>query len=171
MLRRDVEVRQRVSAGIHRCEQALAQGARVHVHAPHPADAVDSGEGLEQLRELWTTGQVVAVAREILGDQIDFDDAVSGEALRFANEVIDRAAALFAAQGGDDAEGAGVVAAFSNLQIRRVLRHRVDAGQVAASDEGQVIGDLIAGLIVITIFPQNTNANKILTQFVCTAHV
>ena len=88
----------------------------------------------------------MTVAREVLGNEVQLDDAAPGEVVGLFDDVGDGTAALFAAQRGDDAEGAGVVAALGDLQVRRVAGHRVGAGQVAAGDEGEVLGDLVSRL-------------------------
>ena len=79
-----------------------------------------------------------AIGAGVLGDDEQFFDAGIGEVFRFAQHVADRAADQIASHGGDDAEGATVVAAFGNFEIRVVPRGQADALWRHEIDEGVV---------------------------------
>ena len=68
-----------------------------------------------------------AVGAGVLRDDQNLFHAGPGQVLGFSEHVADRARYQRAAQRGDDAEGAAVVAAFGNLQIGVVIRRQADA--------------------------------------------
>ena len=71
---------------------------------------------------------VCAVGGGVLGDDEQFFHAVFHEVRRFAHDLPDGAALQAAAQVGDDAEGAFVVAAFGDFQVGVVARGEFEAG-------------------------------------------
>ena len=70
---------------------------------------------------------VDAISARILRDDHQFLDAGGGEPLRFAQHLGRRARHEIAAQRGNDAEAAAIVAALRNLQIGEVARCQLDA--------------------------------------------
>ena len=77
------------------------------------------GEGVEQRGEAVFEAEVFAVAGGVLADEGDFLDAAGDELLGFGDDGFEAAGAEFAAQVGDDAEGAGVVAALGDFDVGR----------------------------------------------------
>ena len=61
--------------------------------------------------------QVFAVAGGVLADEGDLADALRDEALGFGDDAGEGAGAELAAELRDDAEAAGVVAAFGDLDV------------------------------------------------------
>ena len=101
----------------------------------------------QQGRQLTLAVQVDAVAGDVLGD----DDALLhtglGQLLRLGQHVLHAAASVLAPQGGDDAEGAAVVAALGDAEVGEVfgrgqhpvklVDHAVDVAEAA----GRAAGD------------------------------
>ena len=71
--------------------------------------------------------EIEAVGGGILADDQQFLRARRHQLLRLAQHGIDRARGQIAANGGNNAEGAAVVAAFGNLQVAVVARRQLDA--------------------------------------------
>ncbi len=79
-------------------------------------------EAGEKLREAVFEAEVFAVAGGVLADQIDLAHALFEEASGFRDHGFETAAAEVAAILRDHAEGAGVIAALGDLQVREVAR-------------------------------------------------
>jgi hypothetical protein len=79
------------------------------------------------LRQAVAQAEVFAVRSGVLADQGDFAGAGSGKIFRFAYHRFKSAAAELSAQLRNDAEGAGVIAAFRDFDVRGVLRSGEDA--------------------------------------------
>ncbi len=92
----------------------------------HPLQAVDVAAGPQQLAEREPVAELDAVGVDVLAQQGDLDDALVDEGLDLGQDVAGTAVGLLATQAGDDAEGAGVVAAHRD-------RHPAGVGRVAAS--------------------------------------
>ena len=82
--------------------------------------------------------QVEPVGAGVLRDHQDFLDPGADQALGLGQHLLDRPAGEVAAQRGDDAEAAAVVAALGNLQIGVVARRQLDAGRRQQIQEGVV---------------------------------
>ena len=100
-------------------EQFAGDAIRIGVEEAQPAKAFDTGERFEQEREAVFDAEVFAVAGRVLADEGDFLDAACDELLCFGDDGLEAARAELAAQIGNDAEGAGMVAAFSDLDVGR----------------------------------------------------
>ena len=77
------------------------------------------GERFEQRSEAVFQAKVFAVAGGVLADESDFLHAAGDELLRFGDHGLEAPRAELAAQVGNNAEGAGVIAAFGNLDVGR----------------------------------------------------
>ncbi|MNL03294.1 hypothetical protein D3C87_1238260 [compost metagenome] len=73
---------------------------------------------------------LLAVTGGVLGDQDELLDAALGQHLGFLDDGVHRAGRVAAAQLRNDAEGAGVIAAFRDLEVGG----RADGGQEARQD-------------------------------------
>src|SRR5690606_17391783 len=73
--------------------------------------AVDSPHGAEEFAERVTIAELDTVRVDVLAEEGDLDRSVVDECLHLGEDVAWSAILLLAAEGGDDAEGAGVVAA------------------------------------------------------------
>ena len=71
--------------------------------------------------------EVFAVAGGVLADEGDLLDAAGDELLRFGDDGFEAARAEFAAQVGNDAEAAGVVAALGDFDVGRGARRGEEA--------------------------------------------
>ena len=94
----------------------------IGVEEAQPAQAVDAGECVEQRGEAVFQAEVFAVAGGVLADERDLLHAAGDELLRFGDDGLEAARAEFAAQVGNDAEAAGVVAALGDFDVGRGAR-------------------------------------------------
>ena len=117
MLERDVEIFADVVVLGDGVEQLAGDAVGVGVEEAEPAQAFDAGEGVEEGGEAVFDAEVFAVAGGVLADEGDFLDAAGDELPGFSDDGFEAAGAEFAAQVGDDAEGAGVVAALGDFDV------------------------------------------------------
>ena len=132
----------------HDLEQLVGDRRRVRVEQPEPADVGHAdGESPEQPGERGVARQVAPVGGQVLRDQGELDRTLRREARGLGDEVVHRTALVPATDLRDDAEAAGVVAAFRDLEIGRPPGARPDAGRHAvrgqhvlraAVDDGRV---------------------------------
>ena len=101
----------------HRFEQAGGDLVGVGVEEAEPAQAGEDGEGVEELGEAFGEAEVFAVAGGVLADEGDLADALGDEVLGFGDDGGHAAGTELAAELRDDAEAAGVVAAFGDLDV------------------------------------------------------
>ena len=127
MLQRHVDVFGQAFVGGEGFEHFLRYAIWIGVEKAHPEQVFDLGEAFEELREAVAQVEVFAVGGCVLADQGDFASAGGGEIFRFADDGFESAAAEFAAKLRDDAEGAGVIAAFGDFDVGLVLRRGDDA--------------------------------------------
>ncbi len=146
VLERHVDVLHDLGLARDRVDQLVVERARERVVEPDPVDAFGLAELAQQLGEgLARPGRaarVPAVAREVLRDQVDLAHAARAERADLGGDVRDRAAALRAAQLGDDAERARPVAALGDLDVRRVGGPDADARRLVIVDVRGGLGDL-----------------------------
>ncbi len=95
----------------HRGDHVVREVARVRRGEADPLQALDLPGGAQQLGERLAVAQVGAVGVDVLAEQGHLDDALADQRLDLGEHVAGPAVLLLAAQRGDDAEGAGVVAA------------------------------------------------------------
>jgi hypothetical protein len=138
VLQRDVEVLGDVVVLGDGFEQARGDLVGVGVEEAQPAQAGERGEGVEQRGEAVFEPEVFAVAGGVLADEGDLADALGDEVFGFGDDRRHAARAELAAQLRDDAEAAGVVAAFGDLDVGRGARRGEDArGLVGVEVLGQ----------------------------------
>ena len=103
-------------------EQLAGDLVGIGVEEAHPAEVFDLREPLEQQREAVLQAEVFAVAGGVLADERDFAHALlrRGAAASAMTDSKRRRAEL-AAQLRDDAEAAGMIAAFGDLDVGGVL--------------------------------------------------
>ena len=81
-----------------------------------------------------------------MGNQQQFLDSFRDELLGLAANRFDGATPMFPTHLGDDAEGAGVVAALGNLDVGEVFWGESPAGSIEIGNvNGEVIGDEVLG--------------------------
>ena len=100
-------------------------------------------QGPQQFGQLWLSSQVEAVVGGDLADQHQLLHPLGCQLLGFGHDALDRAGALVAAQVGNDAEGAAVVAALGHLEVGHRLAGGAVAGQVLIGHEGGVGAHLL----------------------------
>src|ERR1700690_359633 len=127
MLERYVDVGADVVVGGDGIEQVAGDFVWVRVKETNPMQAFDAGELFQQERQTIFQAEVFAVAGCVLPDESYFAHAGLGKTLRFGNDGFEAARAELAAQLRDDAEGAGMIAAFGNFDIGRMTGRREDA--------------------------------------------
>jgi hypothetical protein len=109
--------------------------------------ALDVAAGPQQLRERAAVAELDAVGVDVLPEQRHLQDAVGGERLHLGEHVTGPAVLLLTAQGRDNAERAGVVAAHRDRHPARV------GGLAARGQRGgehlERLGDLHLGRGVV----------------------
>ncbi len=134
MLQRDVEVRQYLAIA-HQRDDVIHVRVGIDVVQAHPhaelgqllAQGHHAGLDRHAVVEAGAVLDVDAVGGGVLGDDQDLLHAGLFQALGLGQYLADGAAHQIPAHGGDDAEGAAVVAAFGNLQIGVMTGGQLDA--------------------------------------------
>jgi hypothetical protein len=117
VLERHVEVFADVVVAGDGFEESAGNAVGIGVEEAEPAQAVDAGERVEQGGEAVLEAEVFAVAGGVLADEGDLANAAGDEGFGFGDDGFESARTEFAAQVGNDAEGAGVVAALGDFYI------------------------------------------------------
>jgi len=149
VLERHVEVRQHAAAR-HQGNHFVHGWVWIDVMQAHPR-AEGLGQVAQRLHQLQharlhgpaveeasAVSHVDAVGRRVLADHQQFLDAALEQRPCLLQHVADRAAHQVAAHRGDDAEGAAMVAALADLEVRVMARRELDAGRGHQVDEGIV---------------------------------
>ena len=117
MLEGQVEVVANVVVAGDGFEEAAGDAVGIGVEEAEPAEVGDLGERVEELRQAVLEAEVFAVARGVLTDEGDLAGAAGDELLGFGDDRFKSARAEFAAKVGNDAEGAGMVAALGDFDV------------------------------------------------------
>ena len=126
----------------NRVEQFLRDAIWVGVQKSHPQQVVGQRKFLQQLREAVAQAQVFTVRSRVLADKGDFPRAGLRQILRLAHHRFESAAAKRATKLWNNAKRAGMVAAFSDLDVGRVFRRGDDARrQVVIKKRGRLRGE------------------------------
>ena len=142
VLEGNVEVGQHQPLG-HQRHQLAHMGVGVDIVEPHPSaqaaqlagEIGDMGAHLAALPRREVMLAVHAIGRGVLRDHQKLPHPRIHQLFRFAQDGMGRAAGQFAAHVGDDAEFAGMVAAFGNLQIAVMPGGQFDPGGGHQVDE------------------------------------
>ena len=102
---------------------------------PQRAEVAGKIRDMGAVPPLLGMAQVKAIGRGVLADHQQFAHAAGDQLLGLAHHRMGRAADKAAAQIGDDAELAGVIAALGNLQIGVVARRQPHLGRGQQVDE------------------------------------
>src|SRR6185437_7400699 len=89
--------------------------------------------------------KILAIARGVLTDQVDFPDALGEQARGFGDDRLKPAASKFAPILGDDAKRAGMIASFGDLNVREMTRGGKNARR-------QIVIEISAGWVRFAIF-------------------
>ncbi len=100
------------------------------VHHPHPAQPLDLAQLDEQVRQVVTQAQVLAVVGGVFGHQGDLASAQLCERRGLFDQHLHGLAGQLASNLGDRAEGADVIAALAQAQVRGVRRGEQGSAQV-----------------------------------------
>ena len=117
MLEGDVEILGDVVVARHGLEQVRRDLVWVGVEEAQPAEAGKDGEGVEERGEAVGEAEVFAVAGGVLADEGDLADALGDEVFGLGDDGRHAARTELAAKLRDDAEAAGVVAAFGDFDV------------------------------------------------------
>ena len=141
VLQRDIDVIRDLRVIRDSLQQALGDLVGISVEETYPLQLFDLRQSFEEKRETVLHAQVFAVAGGVLPDEGDFFHALFREALGFRNHRFETARAEFAAQLRDDAERAGMIAAFGDLDVGRVFRRGQETRRVVVVEIVRQIGD------------------------------
>ena len=136
-------------------DEVVAPVGGMGVEQADPEVAFDFVESADKGREGFALGGVYAAAGfgavfgpfihaevgGILGDEIDFFDAGGDEVACLFDDAVLRTAAVAATDLRDDAEGAGVVAAFGDFDVGEVVWGEAEAGGIVVGDVFGLAGD------------------------------
>mmetsp|Transcript_21549 Transcript_21549/g.51418 ORF Transcript_21549/g.51418 Transcript_21549/m.51418 type:complete len:364 (+) Transcript_21549:465-1556(+) len=127
VLERHVDVLADLGVGGDLIDERLGEVGRVRVQNAYPAEALDGAEVPQQLGEAVPLPRVHPILVCVLGDEVQFLRAGVDQALRLPQDVGVALGAEAAAESGDRAEGARVVAALRDTQVRGVARGQAEA--------------------------------------------
>ena len=117
VLQRHVDVRADLLLAGDRIEQLVGDVTRVVVEQPDPAQPIDLHQLTQQAAQRRAVAPIAAVGGQILCDEVELDDAVVRQRRGFGKHRVERPALVTAADLRNDAEAAGVIAAFRHLEI------------------------------------------------------
>ena len=151
MLERDIDVADHVLRLADGLDELVAPVCGVRVKQANPEISINLVKFAEERGERLALGGVDLAARvgagirpavhaevgRVLGDQVDLLHAFGDELTGFLDDGFHRAAAMASADARDDAEGAGVVAAFGDLDVSRMAWRQAEARGVKIGDEGR----------------------------------
>ena len=139
MLERDVDVGDEARLARHELEDRVVERLRIGVEEADPGERPSprASASTSRASPCAPQAEVLAVARRVLRDQDELRDALRLERPRLRDERVDRAAPLAAAHLRDRAEGAGVVAALADLQVRVAAAAREDARRRLVVEPGR----------------------------------
>ncbi len=126
VLQRDVDVFDDFGERCNCVNQLVCEVAGVRVQDADPLDALDVGQRGKQVRQATAVSpwEVLAILVRVLCNQVQLPHAAGRQASRLIQHIVPGLAAELAAEGGDGAESALVVAALSDAQVRRVARRQ-----------------------------------------------
>src|ERR1700761_473410 len=124
MLQRHVEILHDAVVLRDGIEQVPGDLVGVGIEKAQPGESVYLRETIEQRGESVFQAEVLAVAGGVLTDQRDLAYSAGDKLLRLGDHRLEAARTELATQVRDHAEGAGMIAALGNFEIRRCLAGR-----------------------------------------------
>ena len=106
-----MQLRHHVGGLGHGINDVVGERGGVRAGEPDPFQAFNVPAGPEELGEGLPVAELHTVGVDVLAQEGDFDGAVVHQRLDLGKDVSGPAVFLLSAEGGHDAEGAGVVAA------------------------------------------------------------
>ena len=147
VLQRDVDVGTDVFVGGDGFEETTCDFIGVRVEKTDPAKIFNCGQLLQQNGESFLQAEIFAVTSRVLADKRNLADAAASQALSLCDDRLKSPGTEFAAQLGNDAEAARVIAALGNLDVGGVARRREDArGAVVVEIVGKIGNRAIPGI-------------------------
>jgi len=113
-------------------QQARRHLVGIGVEEAQPLQSGQHGHGVKQRGETVLQPEIFAVAGSVLADQGDLAHALRYKSLGLGDDGFHRPRAELAAQLGDDAEAAGVVASLGDLDVGRRSRRSQNARRLVA---------------------------------------
>ena len=102
-------------------QQPVGHAVRVGVQHADPAGVLEPGQPVEEDGQAVSQAEVLSECRRVLTDQRQLPSTLSEQVRGLVDHGLEAAAAKAAPQLRNDAEGARVVAAFVDLEVREVL--------------------------------------------------
>ena len=141
MLQGNVNVRTNVVVGCDRLEKSARDFVGICVEEANPPQAFDVRELFQQRGQAIFQSKVLAVTGGVLSDERDFADAGLRQSLGLGDDRFETPRAKLSPKLGNDAEAAGMIAAFGDLNVgRRARRGQNARGVIVVKVIGQ-IGD------------------------------
>ncbi len=110
MLKRQIDVRDEPFEPRVGSNEVVAEAGRMSVEQANPAHAVDPVQSLEQPDDARPSGDVHAVGRRVLPDEVELPHAELGEGVRLGEDLTGGSAVKRAPDRGNRAVAAAVVA-------------------------------------------------------------
>ena len=142
MLQWDVKILRDILVARDGFEQARGDLVGIRIEKPQPLEASERSECIEKIGQFHASPEfrirreVFAIACSVLADERDLAHTLRDEMLRLGDDGCDGTRAELAAKLRDDAEAAGMVAAFRNFDIRRGAWRREDAWRIGGVEIG-----------------------------------
>ena len=107
----------------------LGPEGRVGVHQPQPLDTLDGAQLFHEGHQLGPPVQVGPITHRVLGDQHQLAHPAAGQTAGLLHQLVDGFAVVLAADGGDGAKGALMVATVGDAQVSPVARGQLQPGR------------------------------------------
>src|SRR6516225_4184133 len=120
-----------------RVEESLRNPIGIGVKEAHPEKVFDRSKLLKENGQAVAQTDVLAIRSGVLADQGNLAHSRRGQVFRFPDDGFKAPAAKGAAQLRDDAERAGVVAAFGDLDVSLMLGRGDDARREVVIKKGR----------------------------------
>src|SRR5437660_12481265 len=147
MLQGYVNVRTNIVVGCDRLEQSPRDLIGIGVEEANPLQAFDARKFFEQQGQAIFQSKVLAVASGVLSYERDFADAGLRQSLGFGDDGFETPGAELSSKLRNDAEAAGMIAAFGDFDIGRGSRRGQHAGRmVVVKVVGQVGDGAVPGI-------------------------
>ena len=124
VLQGQIDVFQNLRLIGHHIQQFVGDGIGIAVQQAHPAELFNLAQPAQQLRQLQFAVQVQTIAAGVLGNDNELFCAVVHQLLGLFHNALHGTAAVAAADEGNGAVGAAVVAALRDFQIGKVAGGR-----------------------------------------------
>ena len=169
VLQRHVDVGTNIVVGGDRLQQSSGDFVGISVKEANPLQAVDASELFQQQSEAVFQSEIFAVAGCVLSDERDFAHAGLRQSFGFGDHGFETPRAKLSAKLGNDAEAAGMIAAFGDFDIgggsrrgqhaRRVVVVKI-VGQVGDGAVPGIAGEAALLAAMIALGPRGRGCSK-----------